>query len=83
MEPSKPPFLCSRKRAAAATKQAVERAVHDFRPEGVDAPGLGVADRHHVGVAGEAEVGAAGAEAGVEVVDLGRPRLGKRQPVAG
>ena len=62
---------------------AVENAVHDLRPEGIDAPGLGIADRHHVGVAGKTKITAAGPQAGIKVVDLGRAGLGERQPVAG
>ncbi len=52
---------------------ADQHAVDDLGGEGVRGPGGGVAHRHHVGVAGEAEVGAGGPVAGVEVLDLAEP----------
>ena len=48
---------------------AVEDAVAHFAGERVGLP-VGGADRHHVGVAGEAEMRRAGADAGEQVVDL-------------
>ncbi len=53
---------------------AEERAVDQFRAEGIDGPGLAPPDRHDVGVASKAEVSAGPAEAGIEV----EHRLGAR-----
>ena len=51
--------------------------------EGIVGPRGPVAGRHHVRMPGEAEIGGAVADAGIEVVHVRRPRLGKGQPVAG
>ena len=48
--------------------------------EGIEAPGVGLADRDHVGVAGEAEMRPPLADAGEEIVDVGRARLGEGHP---
>ena len=53
----------------------VEHAVRDHRRRRVVAPAPPVAGRHDVGMAGEQETGAAVADAGIEVVDVGRARL--------
>src|SRR5581483_11882929 len=50
----------------------IELVTEELAAEGIDAPALGPPDRHHVGMAGEAEIAAAGADAGVEIVDRRR-----------
>ena len=50
---------------------AVEIAVLDVAGERAVGPGALVARRHHVGMAGESDVRRAGADAGIEVVDIG------------
>src|SRR3546814_15663540 len=62
---------------------AVKRAVTDLAGEGVDAPGGGIADRHHVGMTGVAEVLSFIAEPGVEVVHPRTVVLGEGQAVTG
>src|SRR3546814_3095886 len=62
---------------------AVKRAVTDLAGEGVDAPGGGIADRHHVGMTGVAEVRSFIAEPGVEVVHPRTVVLGEGQAVTG
>src|SRR3546814_14155746 len=57
---------------------AVKRAVTDLAGEGVDAPGGGIADRHHVGMTGVAEVRSFIAEPGVGVVQIGRASCRER-----
>jgi hypothetical protein len=52
---------------------ADQHPVDDVGGEGLAAPGGGVAHRHHVGVAGEAEVGPGRPDPGVEVLDLAEP----------
>ena len=47
-----------------------DHAVDNRRAKGRLAPGSGVTHRHHIGVAGEAQVGRGGAKAGIEVLDL-------------
>jgi hypothetical protein len=61
---------------------AVERAVVDLAGEGRDRPAVEVADRHDVAVAREAEMRAARADAGVEVVDVGRAGFRERHALA-
>ncbi len=51
---------------------AVELAMGDSRAEGILAPSVARARRHHVGMAGEAEIGTALAEARIEIVHLRR-----------
>ena len=48
---------------------APELIVGDRAREGIEAPGLGIARRHDVGMAGEDEIGPLRPEAGVEIVD--------------
>ena len=61
---------------------AIDMAVGDRGAERLDGPAPGVADRHDVGVAGEAEIGRRVAEARIEVVDaLGA--VAERQAVTG
>ena len=62
---------------------AVQHAVGDVGRERRMRPRLGIAGRHHVGVAGEHQMRRAGADAGVEVLDIGGARLGERHPVHG
>src|SRR3546814_16988395 len=62
---------------------AVKRAVTDLAGEGVDAPGGGIADRHHVGMTGVAEVRSFIAEPGVEVVHPRPVVPGEGQAVTG
>ena len=50
---------------------------------GAVAPGALVARRHDVGVAGEGEVRPVGADAGVEIVDVGGAGLAEGHAVAG
>ena len=93
IEPGMPPGRCSRKRADrrheagdrrlhVRSAAAVEAAVADLGRERIDAPGAEVAGRHHVGVAGEAEVRACRAETSVEIIDRRRPLLGERHSLA-
>src|SRR3546814_6418043 len=62
---------------------AVKRAVTDLAGEGVDAPGGGIADRHHVGMTGVAEVRSFIAEPGVEVVHPRTVVLGEGKAATG
>ena len=64
---------------------AIEPAIDDLRRERIDAPALAPADRHHVAMAGEAEMLAwpLAGELGVEVVDPRRPRRLERHAPAG
>ena len=62
---------------------AVKPVALDLGGEGIDGPFVRVAHRHHVGVPGETEVGRLIADAGIEVLDLGRMVGGKGQPVTG
>ena len=50
---------------------AVQKTVLDVAGERAVGPGALVAGRHHVGVSGKGEVRRRGADAGVEVVDIG------------
>jgi hypothetical protein len=51
--------------------------------EGIERPGLHRARRHHVGVSGKTEIGAAAAAPGVEIVDPVAAVFAKDQPMAG
>ena len=62
---------------------AVQHAVGDVAGERRMRPRLGIAGRHHVGVAGEHQMRRARADAGVEVLDIGGARLGEGHPVHG
>ena len=62
---------------------AVQHAVGDVGRERRVRPRLGIARRHHVGVAGEHQMRRAGADAGVEVLDVGGARLGERHAMHG
>ena len=54
---------------------SVENAVDDVRREGIVPPCRYVARRHHVRMARKQQVGRAGAEACVEIVDIRRSRI--------
>ncbi len=54
---------------------AIQEAVLDLAGERAERPGGLVAGRHHVGVAGEGDVRRFGADAGVEIVDVGGARF--------
>ena len=72
--------------ALAADAQAYAEQLQSWPligAEWIGRPGGIVADRHDIGMAGEAEVGRAVAEPGVEVVDIVLGGLGERQPVTG
>ena len=58
---------------AAAVEQTVRRLAGERRQR----PSRLVARRHHVGMAGEHQVRAAGADARIEIVDVGRAGLGE------
>ena len=62
---------------------AVQHAAGDVARERRMRPRLGIAGRHHVGVAGEHQMRRARADAGVEVLDVGGAGLGERHPVHG
>lgn len=61
----------------------MQHAVLHLAGERADAPGGLVARRHHVGVAGEGDVRAFGADARIEVVDVGGAVLAEGHAVAG
>ncbi len=50
---------------------AIEKAVLDLAGERAVAPGGLVAGRHHVGMSGKGDVRRRGADAGIEIVDVG------------
>ncbi len=60
----------------------VDFAVADFARERRHGPGSLVAGGHDVGVACERKMRPAGAETGIEIVDVGRAGFGKDQPMA-
>ena len=61
---------------------AIKHAAFDFGREGRMPPGRLVARRHDIGMAREADVRRAGADAGIEVVHVGRAVLAEGKPVA-
>ena len=62
---------------------AKERIVDDLAGERILRPGVTLADRHHVGMAGVAKVGCRRAEPGIEIVDFRLAFGGEPQAVAG
>ena len=59
----------------------IERPVNDLPAEGLHRPAL--THRHHIGVPGKAKERTTLAQAGVEVVHIGRSGLGKRHAATG
>ena len=62
---------------------AIKGALLHLAAKRIDGPKGRLADRHHVGVPGEAEMRSALADAGIEIVDRRRARLGEAETVAG
>ena len=62
---------------------AIEHAVLDFGAEGIGAPTVRIAHRHRVGMAGKTEMRRAGADAGIEIGDVGGAVLGEGLELAG
>src|SRR6185437_2480411 len=62
---------------------AAQLAVDDGAGEGADRPMRGIARRHDVGMAGEAEIAAVTAEPRVEIDDVGGAGFGEDEAVAG
>src|SRR5581483_205473 len=60
---------------------AVDKTVLHLAREGTNVPGTLVARGHHVGVAGECDMRGAVADAGIEIVDVGRSGLAEGDAV--
>ena len=67
----------------SAAPRPTSWAVDDIGREGIVRPARGIAARHDVGVAGEAEIATGVAESGIEIEDVRRPLLGEDEAMAG
>jgi len=59
----------------------MEHAVRDFAAERVARPGRRIPDGHDIGMAGDHEDGSFRADAGIEVLDIGRVGGAEDRPV--
>ena len=59
---------------------AAQRTITQAGREGIEGPGFGRPGRHHIGMAGETQIGAAVAAAGIEVMDIAKDQAVTVEP---